>query len=88
VELGMQRELEQMVSHTQRTVSDVQSVEVYLAPPYDTGGAPRVIVEARRPGPLLLSDRTEWEWGAWQVRTFPPEVCEHFLMVSTHEAPA
>ena len=84
-ELGMQHELDQMLQHTLQTVSDLQSIEVHLAEPYDTGDTPRVIIEARRAGPLLLLDRTEWQWGDWEVRTFPPEVCEHFLMMTLHE---
>ena len=85
-ELGMQRELDQMLRHTLETVSALQSIEVHLAEPYDTGDTPSVIIEARRTGPLLLPDRTERQWGAWKVRTFPPEVCEHFLMMTAHEA--
>lgn len=85
-ELGMQQQLDQMLEHTLRTVSGLQSIEVQLAPPYDMGDTPRVILEAHRAGPLLLTDDTEIEWGGWKVDTFPPEVCEHFLMMTIHSS--
>jgi hypothetical protein len=86
-ELGMQKQLDQMVQHTLETVSRLLSIEVILAPPYDTGDTPRVILEAHRSGPLPPEDRTHWEWIAWAVATFPPQVCEHFVMMTDHEDP-
>ena len=83
-ELGMQREFEQMLEHTVQTVPDLKSVEVILAPPYDTGDYPRVILEASRTVPLVPPDETESQWWDWQIGTFPPRVCAHFLMQTLH----
>jgi hypothetical protein len=46
--------------------------------PYDLGGGVRVIIDAFREFPHPVDDPTEREWGAWLIRTFPPEVCENF----------
>ena len=32
--------------------------------------------------PSLEYDPTDLDWGGWLVDTFPPEVCEHFVMMT------
>jgi hypothetical protein len=86
-ELGMRSQLDQMLEHTRQSIPDLLSIEVKLDEPYNPGDTPRVIIEARRAGRLLLPDRTEWDWGGWKVSTFPPEVAEQFLMITGHEIP-
>jgi len=83
-ELDMQREFEQMLEHTVQSVPDLASIEVVLAPPYDTGDYPRVILKASRTIPLVPPDDTRRRWGIWKMEMFRPEVCVHFLMQTVH----
>src|SRR5438874_13643147 len=84
-ELGMQRELDLMIEHTKQTVPGLHAIMVILEPRYDTGGEPGITLEALRDKPQVTYDPTEREWGRWQVTTFPPEVCEHFIMMTVYE---
>src|SRR5438876_596829 len=83
-ELGMQRELEQMIEHTKQTVPGLHAITVILEPCYDTRHEEGITIQALVDDPHLEYDPTEMDWGGWQVDTFPPEVCEHFLMTTTY----
>jgi hypothetical protein len=86
-ELGMQKELEQMLEHARQTIPGLLRLDVILVPPYDTGDEDSVLIQATQDlafhGP---NDRTYWEWGGWKVETFPPDVCRHFAFLMTFEA--
>jgi hypothetical protein len=86
-ELGMQPELERMLEHTQHTVPGLRSIEVQLALPYDTGDETGITIAATMDDPRLEYDSTDEEWGKWEVRTFPPEVCRYFVMLSVYGPP-
>ncbi len=80
--LGMKDEYEQMIGHTLRTVPRLKSVEVVLEDPYEMGDVPRVVLETTLEGPPRDEDyRISRDWGSWKIDTFPPEVCQHFLMM-------
>lgn len=83
-ELGMQRELDLMIEHTKQTVPGLHAITVVLEPCYDTRDEPGITIEATMDDPHLEYDPTESEWGAWKVDTFLPEVCEHFVMMTTY----
>ncbi len=83
-ELGMQRELDLMIEHTKQTVPGLHAITVILEPCYDTRDEPGITIKATVDPPNLEDDPTEMDWGRWQVRTFPPEVCEHFIMMTTY----
>lgn len=80
-ELGLRHELEQMLEYLSREVPGVLSVEVQLAPPYDTGDEPTILLE-------VLLDRPLADLGAqrqirdWKIRTFPPQVRRHFTTLT------
>ena len=86
-ELGMQAELERMLEHTRQMVPRLQSIEVQLALPYDTGDETTLVIEATRDEPHVDYDPTEDEWGMGQVRTFPPEICQYFVMLTVYGTP-
>src|SRR5260370_347093 len=75
-ELGMQAGLERIVEHTRQTVPGLRAIEVQLALPYDTGDETSIIIQATMDDPHVEYDPTDTEWGKWQVRTFPPKVCQ------------
>jgi hypothetical protein len=84
-ELGMQAELERMLDHTRQTVPGLRAIEVQLALPHDTGDETSIIIQATMDDPHLDYDPTDTEWGKWKVRTFPPEVCQYFVMMTVNE---
>jgi hypothetical protein len=84
-ELGMQRELEIMIEHTCQTIPGLRAVEVQLALPYDTGGEPRIVIEAQRPDPGREYDPTDIKWAAWMHQAFPRQTSESFLLMSVYE---
>lgn len=86
-ELGMQTEFEQMLEHTRQHVADLVQIDVVLAERYDTGGEPGVTIEALADRPFVPSDKTSWNLGSWKVRTFPPQVCEHFCIALIYGRP-
>jgi hypothetical protein len=81
-ELGMQIELERMLEHTRQTVPGLRAVEVQLALPYDTGDETTIVIQGVRNQHHLDDDPTDTEWGRWQARTFSPDVCRYFVMMS------
>ncbi len=85
-ELGMQREFEQMLERTLQTVPGLQSIEVTLEYNPETGDDPRVVIWSYMEDRRLEYDPTEDQWGRWKITTFPPEVCEHFVMLAVHGA--
>lgn len=85
-ELGMQSELDRMLEHTKQAVPGLRSIEVTLEYDYEEiDRGPIITLWCHRNDPGPIRDLTNWNWGAWFVETFPPEVCEHFVMLSCYE---
>jgi hypothetical protein len=85
-EWGMQKELDQMLEYALETIPGLQRLEVWLAPPYDTGDENPIFIDAVRGMAFNTpSDRTSREWGRWKVRTFSPDVCRHFALLGAFE---
>jgi hypothetical protein len=84
-ELGMQRELEEMLERARQSVPDLRAIDVQLWGPYDEGDEPRVVILATKASRILPYDPTENELGRWEVTTFPPDVCRHFVMLIMYE---
>jgi hypothetical protein len=85
-DLGMQRELEQMLDWARQNVADLRGVRVALGGPLIyRDERPTVILWAHRDwpadkGPLPL---VEWEWAGWKAQTFAPQVCTSFTLICT-----
>jgi hypothetical protein len=86
-ELGMQREFEKMLEHTRETVPGVREIHVLLEEDPRHIMEPKIVIEPHRVHPGLEYDPTDRRWGEWQVTTFAPEVCWHFLMLSLYDPP-
>ncbi len=84
-QLGYQREFEEMLEHTLKTVPHVRRVDVYLEPDEDLG-FPKVMIQ-----PTLdrsanaLEDRAWWKWSSWAAETYPGQVLIHFLLWTVYE---
>jgi hypothetical protein len=86
-ELGLQREFEQMLEHARLLLPGLRRLEVTLAPPYDTGDEPRVIIDAFIPPRDPSSDLPDRAYEAWVLATFSPDVLRHILLMTGYEAP-
>lgn len=84
-ELGMQTELERMLEHTKQAVDGLLRIDVNLAPPYDTGDEPGILIEPVSCKSFRLGDAADRAWGEWKIDTFPPDVCRHFAMLPCWE---
>lgn len=73
-ELGMQRELQQMLEHALASIPGLRSLNVVLALPYDTGDETRITIDAIMDKPEPFPDPAESAWTDWIIQTFPPEV--------------
>lgn len=83
-ELGLQREFDLMLEHVRKIVPGLRSITVTLAPPYDTGDEPCVLIEVIMDNPHLPYDPTEMDWGKWKITTFSPDVHRHFTMLAAY----
>src|SRR5208283_781537 len=86
-ELGMQREYDEMLQHALQAIPALRSIEVQLAPPYDTGDDPRVVIEATTDLDAPGIDQAEKQWGDWVINTFPSAVWAHFRMLTMPGTP-
>ena|SRR5437870_6434287 len=84
-ELGMHAELDRMLEHTCQTVAGLRAIEVQLALPYDTGDETSILIQATIVDPHRDDNPSQREWGAWKVRTFRPEVCRYFVLLTVVE---
>lgn len=78
---GQQREFEAMLEHTQQVVPGLRSIEVKLDETPETG-PPGVVLWAHRDDPGPGDDAAERRWWGWQIETFPPEVCQNFILLT------
>lgn len=87
-ELGMQREFEAMIEHTKQALPGVRWIEVTLVDSPEEPDDLRILISPHRPPPPTLdeADPAEWAYSGWVVRAFPPQVCEHFCMLSFYGA--
>jgi hypothetical protein len=79
-ELGMQRELEQMLEHTRQAVPGLVGITVTIYEHPDEEGQPHVAITGWKPGAAPSGDdyRPESEWRSWFARAFPPDVLRWF----------
>jgi hypothetical protein len=81
--VGQQREFEAMLDHAKQTVSGLRAIEVILDDTPETG-PPGAILWAHRDVPGSLDDSTDRRWGDWKIETFPPEVCQNFVLLTIY----
>jgi hypothetical protein len=89
-ELGMQRELEQMIEHARQTARGLKGIQVLLEyDPVHPTDPPEVVIwvhdDVSPEG--AAADKTLQKWAEWLVHTFPPEVTLMLHMIPTSVAP-
>jgi hypothetical protein len=80
--LGLRAQLEQMIAHAQQTIPKLHRIEVTLEPPYEAGVDEQVVIWAHKEfcGPDY--DPAEDQFSRWVVRTFPPDVFRHLVLLT------
>jgi hypothetical protein len=81
----MQRQLEQMLEQARHTITRLHQLRVTLEhDPVHPEDDPRIVIWAQREADTGRGepDLPEWDWNGWQVRTFPPHVFQHFVLLT------
>jgi hypothetical protein len=85
VGLGMQREFEEMIEHAKQVLPGARWIHVTLEDSPEEPGDLRVVAWVHRPPPANADfDTADWDYAGWFVNAFPPEVCQHFCIISTY----
>jgi hypothetical protein len=84
--LGLESVFEKMLEHTRQFVPGLAAVDVSLAHDPEGQDEARVVILASMAERGLDYDPTEDEWARWMIRTFPPDVFRHFVMLTAYGA--
>src|SRR5438067_12366446 len=88
-QLGMERELEQMLEYASR-MRGFRGARVTLEyDPVCPHTEPSVVIWAHHDVPPEgpAADRTNWDMIAWRAATFPPQVCVQLSMIAVYGPP-
>ena len=80
-ELGMRKELEQMIAHVRETVPGLAAIKVRIEECYDTRDETGVSIEAYSDQVFESENTVSWDLIRWAVETFPPQVLEHLCIL-------
>ena len=80
-ELGMQKELEQMIAYVREKVPGLNAIEVTIEECYDTRDETGVRIEASSDQVFEPEDNTSATLDEWVIETFPPQVLEHLCLL-------
>ncbi len=83
--LGQRREFERMIDRAKHVVPGLASIEVALDEATDDM-PPGVILWTHRDDVGNDDDPTQRSWIEWMAATFPPEVCENFVLLPVYRA--
>lgn len=80
-ELGMHKELEQMIAYVREVVPGLAAIEVKIEECYDTRDETGIRVEAYSNQVFEPGDNTSAKLDRWVIATFPPQVLEHVCIL-------
>ena len=83
--LGQRQEFELMIDRAKHVVPGLSSIEVALDEATDDM-PPGVILWTHRDDIGTDDDPTQRSWIEWMAATFPPEVCENFVLLPVYRA--
>jgi hypothetical protein len=81
--LGQCREFERMIERAKHVVPGLALIEVALDEATDDM-PPGVILWTHRDDFGTDDDPTQRRWIEWMIATFPPEVCENFVLLPVY----
>ena len=82
-QLGRRQEFERMIDRAKNVVPGLASIEVALDEATDDL-PPGVILWTHRDDIGSDNDPTQQRWIEWMAATFPPEVCENFVLLPVY----
>jgi hypothetical protein len=85
-QLQRRHELEAMLDYVRETATGLRQIEVTLEYDPCEERPPVVTIWARRNLSASTDDPTNRTWADWFANTFPPEVCEQFVLLSCYES--
>jgi hypothetical protein len=80
-ELGMHKELEQMIAYVRKTVPGLTDIAVELAECYDTRDETGVSIFAYSDRVFESENSISWDLIRWAVDSFPSQVLEHLCIL-------
>lgn len=80
-ELGMRKELEQMIAYVREVVPGLAAIEVTIAECYDTRDETGVSITACSDRLFEPGEKVSEEIDEWVVHTFPPQILEHLCIL-------
>lgn len=83
--LGQRQEFELMIDRAKRVVPGLAAIEVALDEATDEM-PPGVVLWTLRDDIGTEDDPTQRNWREWMAATFPPEVCENFVLLPVYRA--
>jgi hypothetical protein len=86
-ELGMGRQLDQMLEFLKQNVPGLRAIAVGLDAEANPRDEASIIITTHQPDPGAELDPSYWSWLDWFAESFPPEVCWHFVRQIAYETP-
>lgn len=83
--VGQSEEFELMIERAKHVVPGLTAIEVELGEAVD-GIPPGVIFWTQRDDIGPDHDPTQQDWIAWMAATFPPEVCQNFVLLPVYRS--
>ena len=83
--LGQRQEFERMIDRAKHVVPGLTSIEAALDEATDDM-PPGVILWTHRDDIGTDDDPTQRSWMEWMAATFPPEVCQNFVLLPVYRA--
>jgi hypothetical protein len=83
--VGQRQDFELMIDRAKHVVPALMAIEVALGEATD-GIPPGVIFWTHRDDTGSDFDRTQQDWIEWMASTFPPEVCQNFVLLPVYRA--
>jgi len=83
--LGQRQEFELMIDRAKHVVPGLTAIEVALDDATDEM-PPGVVLWTHRDDIGSENDPTQRSWIDWMAATFPPEVCESFVLLPVYRA--
>jgi hypothetical protein len=82
-QLGLDAEFDRMIEHTRQAVPNLRRIEVTYEFDLSDEMHSSVVIWSHRDRHQAGDDPTNRGWSRWLVETFPPAVCQHFVMICT-----
>lgn len=80
-ELGMRKEVEQMIDYVRTVTPGLTAIEVTVAECYDSREEPGVSITGCSDQVFEPGNTVSWDSLGWMARTFPPQVLEHLCIL-------